>query len=107
MVFKVYGTEESMLFCADAGKAVSSYLKRKYGEKLKSDYLQMGHHGNGGLKKDFYKMVDPDVAFFDAPNWLMENQGGKYTTPQNRKWMERMGSKIASFATAPNAVLLK
>lgn len=68
MVFKVYGTEESMLFCADAGKAVSSYLKRKYGEKLKSDYLQMGHHGNGGLKKDFYKMVDPDVAFFDAPN---------------------------------------
>ncbi len=52
-------------------------------------------------------MVDPDVAFFDAPNWLMENQGGKYTTPQNRKWMERMGSKIASFATAPNAVLLK
>lgn len=107
MVFKVYGKEESMLFCADAGKSVSDYLKNKYREKLKSDYLQMGHHGNGGLKKGFYKLVDPDVAFFDAPGWLMENRDGKYTTPQNRKWMEQMGSKIVSFGTAPNTVTLK
>ncbi|MCI8482771.1 MAG: MBL fold metallo-hydrolase [Lachnospiraceae bacterium] len=107
MVFKVYGKEESMLFCADAGKSISDYLKKKYGSKLKSDYLQMGHHGNGGLKKNFYKTVNPDVAFFDAPDWLMEGKYGGYTTPRNRKWMEEMGSKVVSFSTAPNTVVLK
>lgn len=107
MVFKVYGKEESMLFCADAGKAVSDYLKEKYGSRLKSDYIQMGHHGNGGLKKDLYKIVNPDVAFFDAPNWLMEDSEGRYTTPWNRKIMESMGSRVVSFSTAPNTVFLK
>lgn len=107
MMFRVYGKEESMLFCADVGKSVSNYLKEKYGKKLKSDYLQMGHHGNGGLKKDFYKMVNPDVAFFDAPDWLMNNEKGTYTTPQNKKLMEEMGSTVVSFETAPNTVILK
>lgn len=107
MMFKVYGKEESMLFCSDIGKQASNYLKKKYGEKLKSDYLQMGHHGNGGLKKDFYQLVNPDFAFFDAPSWLMKNKMGIYTTPQNKKYMKSLGSSVVSFSTAPNTVLLK
>ncbi len=107
MVFKVYGREESMLFCADAGKSISGHLRRRYGKKLKSDYLQMGHHGNGGLEWDVYRLVDPRVAFFDAPDWLMEDVDGRYTTPQNKSYMEHRGSRVVSFATAPNTVILK
>ncbi len=107
MVFKVYGREESMLFCADAGKSISGHLRRRYGKKLKSDYLQMGHHGNGGLEWDVYRLVDPRVAFFDAPDWLMEDVDGRYTTPQNKRYMEHRGSRVVSFATAPNTVILK
>ena len=32
MMFKVYGKNESMLFCADIGKRPSNYLKKKYGK---------------------------------------------------------------------------
>ncbi len=107
MMFKVYGKNESMLFCADIGKRPSNYLKKKYGKKLKSDYLQMGHHGNGGLKKDFYKLVNPNIAFFDAPAWLMQNWNGTYSTPENEKYMKSLGCSIFSFATTPNTIILK
>lgn len=107
MMFKIYGQEESMLFCSDVGKSISDYLKGKYAKILKSDYLQMGHHGNGGLKKDFYKIVNPDVAFFDAPARLMTDPSGIYTTPQNWIYMESLGSTVVSFSTTPNSVILK
>lgn len=107
IMFRVKGDTQSMLFCADVGKSMSKYLVKKYGDDLKSDYLQMGHHGNGGLKKGFYQKVAPKVAFFDAPNWLFYDESGTYTTPKNRKIMEELGSKIYHFRTAPNTVILK
>lgn len=107
MMFRVTGNSESMLFCADVGKSMSDYLAGKYGEGLRSDYLQMGHHGNGGLKQDFYELVSPKVSFFDAPNWLFYDETGNYTTPKNREIMEGLGSEIVNYETAPNSILLK
>lgn len=106
MMYKVSAEKDSFLFCADVGSSVSDYLLDKWGDELKADYIQMGHHGNGGLKADFYKKVNPKVAFFDAPDWLMYDQTGKYTTPQNTALMESLGCEIKSFNTAPNSVVL-
>lgn len=107
IMFRVTGEEERMLFCSDVGKSMSKYLVEKYGEDLKSDYLQMGHHGNGGLKKKFYNLVSPKLAFFDAPDWLFYDETGKYTTPKNRRIMENIGSEIRNYRTAPNSIVLK
>lgn len=107
MMFKIQNKEQSMLFCADVGKAMSDYLLGTYGLALKADYLQMGHHGNGGLKKDFYQMVAPEIAFFDAPNWLFEDTSGTFTSLENRKIMEETGAAIYSFQTTPNSIILK
>lgn len=62
MMFKVYGEKESMLFCADVGERMSEWIMEHYGEELSSDYLQMGHHGNGGLSEEFYRMVQRRIA---------------------------------------------
>ncbi len=107
MMFQVHGKHETMLYCADVGKSMSDYLLTQYGDTLEADYIQMGHHGNGGLKEDFYRTVAPQLAFFDAPNLLFEDPEGVYTTPQNQAIMESLGSKIKSFATAPNSIILK
>lgn len=88
-------------------KKTQPLFKEKVWKKLKSDYLQMGHHGNGGLKKNFYKLVNPNIAFFDAPAWLMQNWNGTYTTPENEKYMKSLGSSVVSFATTPNTIILK
>lgn len=107
MMFKVTGPTTSMLFCADVGVAESDYLLGLYGDKVKADYLQMGHHGFGGLNDDFYSRVAPRVAFFDAPDWLMLDTTGKYDNPEHVKLMESLGSEIKSFNTAPNSVVLE
>lgn len=107
LMFKLTGEETSMLFCGDVGKRMSKVLIKQWGEELKSDYIQMGHHGNGGLSKKFYKKTAPSVAFFDAPQWLMNAEGSSYTTPKNRKIMENMGAEIVSYVTAPNSVIIK
>ena len=107
MMFKVTGPSESFLFCSDVGKSMSDELLERWGENLKADYLQMGHHGYGGLNDDFYQMVQPEIAFFDAPDWLMYDTTGKYDNPEHIKLMESMGADIRSFNTAPNSIVLK
>ena len=109
LMFKVTNKEESMLFCADVGVKISDSIIAGYKEDLKSDYLQMGHHGNGGLSEEFYRLVEPKAAFFDAPDWLMnpEDPESTWTTPHNRALMEIMGARIYAFSTAPNQIQLK
>lgn len=107
MMFKITAQKESMLFCSDVGKSMSDYLLNTYGEELKADYIQMGHHGNGGLKSDFYESIGAKAAFFDAPEWLMEDTSGRYTTPKNMYTMAKSGAAIYSFKTTPNQIVLK
>ena len=106
MMFKVYGEKESMLFCADVGNSMSEWIIEHYGEELASDYLQMGNHGNGGLSEEFYRLVHPKAAFFDAPAWLFDSAEEQYTLQKNREIMEDMGAVIYSFEGAPHSVQL-
>lgn len=107
MLFKATAGEESVLFCSDVGKGMSDYLLDTYGDKLKADYVQMGHHGNGGLKRDFYEKVGAKAAFFDAPDWLMNDRSGHYKTLKNTAMMAELGADIYSFSTTPNQILIK
>ena len=66
-----------------------------------------GPHGNGGLKSDFYKKVEAKGAFFDAPDWLMNDTSGRFTTMENIHLMASNGAKIYSFSTTPNQIVLK
>ncbi|MCM1057637.1 MAG: MBL fold metallo-hydrolase [Firmicutes bacterium] len=109
MMFKVTNQEESMLFCADVGIRVSDRIEEQWGDMLDCDYIQMGHHGNGGLSESFYRLTEPKAAFFDAPEWLMnpESNENGWTTPQNREIMESMEAQIYYYYTAPNRIELK
>ena len=87
---------------------MSDYLLQKYSaEKLSADYIQMGHHGFGGLSDSFYETVQPGIAFFDAPDWLMYDETGKYDTPQNIALMKNIGSEIVSFNSSPNTIKIE
>ena len=107
LIFKVTNQNESMLFCADVGINMSDYLISQFGKSLKADYLQMAHHGYGGLSDEFYRHVSPKIAFFDAPDWLMYDETGKYDNPQNAEFIRSLGAEIYSFNSAPNTIVLK
>lgn len=108
LMIKVTNDKESMLFCADIDIGMSDRIMERYREEIKCDYIQMGHHGNGGLSEEFYRLAAPRVAFFDAPEWLMNPKEGKsFSTPANRQLMESLGAEVYYYATAPNRIELK
>lgn len=107
LMMRVTNQKESMLFCADIGVGMSEKIISQFPEDIKCDYIQMGHHGNGGLSEAFYRLAAPRAAFFDAPEWLMNpEEGNSYTTPANRQLMESLGAEIYYYATAPNRIEL-
>lgn len=107
LFFKVKGKQETMLFCCDIGGSwISEALVSSYGDRLKADYVQMGHHGNGGLSEEAYRIVAPKAAFFDGPQWLFDDTE-KYTAAANRQLMESLGCEIYLLDEAPNSVILK
>ena len=99
-----------MLFCGDVqDKAVGDYLLRNFGKYLKSDYLQVAHHGNNNLGEIFYKAVSPKISFFAAPDWLIENRENIewFTVKEIRATLEELGSKILWYNTSPNIEVFK
>lgn len=52
---------QSILFCAD-GLLDEVLLSQRYGAYLKSDILQVTHHGFNGGSEECYRLVDPSVC---------------------------------------------
>ena len=111
LVFRLSGKEQSMLFCGDAGSAygnkkLSKHIRKTYKDELSCDYLQIAHHGFGGLSGKLYDAVDADTVFFDAPDWLLEAESG-ISSRKNLERMTEQGRTVLTFLTAPNQVVLR
>ena len=110
IIFKLYGNEESILFCGDAqSDLISEYLLDSYSDKLKSDYLQVAHHGNNGFSDEFYETVNPKVAFFPSPTVTMENVNNVswYSTEYLSELLGNMGATIYTFKDSPAEIVMK
>jgi len=106
LVFKIEFQKDSILFTGDCYSAsIGEYLMQTYGDSLKATYVEMAHHGNATLPDAFYALVNPTVALFDAPDWLMDSD--TYTTKQEKKYMESIGATVYYYNTAPNRFVLK
>ena len=68
-------------------------------EELKSDVLQMAHHGQRGVEEELYQEISPEVCLWPTPDWLWDNVqdgvagAGSYKTPIVRGWMVTLGVK--------------
>ncbi|MBO5379077.1 MAG: MBL fold metallo-hydrolase [Clostridia bacterium] len=77
-IFTVKIAGQKMLFTGDVSDVGASRLNRVYGASLKSDFLQVAHHGlnNGGTMKTLYLNVDPTYVLYPAPlSWFESNSG--------------------------------
>lgn len=94
MVFKLYVNNKSILFLGDTGEESSKKLIDKYGRKLKSDIVQMAHHGQQGATEELYKLVKPKICLWPTPEWLWSNDSGEgynsgpWKTLETIKWTE-------------------
>ena len=101
VVFMLTLGGKRMLFLGDAEPAEGDRLLALYKGtgKLKADYVQMAHHGQGGVEREVYEEIAPTACFWCAPDWLWNNDGGRgfnthdFKTVIVRGWMEELGVK--------------
>ena len=85
LVFRVKTHGEVHLFLGDVCEPTGPHLVAKHGDGLKSDVVQIAHHGIGGAERDVYERVKAELAFwpcakscvvggrvealYDSPEW--------------------------------------
>ena len=91
LVFKISSGDSSMLFCGDLRTPeMCSYLIDRYGEDLRADYYQIGHHGNSSVSKEFINTVSPSIVFFDCPEWLYDS--AQHDASENWDYCQSLGA---------------
>ena len=111
IIFKVHFPARDVMFMGDFDVHAEADFLARYGEdKLRCEILQMPHHGQGGISRDFYARIMPKICLYTAPKWLWENNKyrcldpetvgkGPFTTLETRRWMEELGVE-ASYTLA-------
>ncbi len=87
LVLRAWIGEQSVLFLNDLGSIGGRRLLATYGDGLKSDIVQMAHHGQTGVNKDVYVAIDADVHLWPTPIWVWENASQIYQIDEVRKWL--------------------
>lgn len=105
LMFKVTGKNASMLFCADVhSKTMADMLLERYGDELKADYVQLGHHGNNSFPTYLYDVVDARVAIFDMPESIMN--GEKYTCQELKSYLIKKGTETREYSQGASVLYL-
>ena len=92
MVFRVWDKKKSILFLGDLGlEAGDLLLNSPYRKDLDCDYLQMAHHGQAGVSRDFYRTIRFSVCLWPTPSWVYNNDNGNLKTLETRAWMQELG----------------
>ena len=98
-IFRMTVEGQTVLFLGDAGVEQGNALLEEYGDELKSDMVQMAHHGQNGVNENVYKAINPRVCLWPTPDWLYDNNNGggydsgPWKTIVVREWMEDLGVK--------------
>ena len=97
MVIKFKMGEKSLLILGDTGVKSSEKLINNQKEKLKSNIVQMSHHGQNGATKELYEQIQPEICLWPTPEWLWNNDSGEgynsgsWKTLETREWIKEIG----------------
>ena len=90
IIYKFDTGKSKILFIGDVGAKGDDYITDEWFCKEIEDcnVVQMAHHGQNGVSKEFYdKIKKIDLCLYPAPWWLYNGWG----TPKTRAWMRAKG----------------
>lgn len=87
LIIKVQASNKSKscLFLGDASEVSGERLLRNCGDKVKSDIVQMSHHGQAGVTKSVYDAVGATLRLWPTPKWVWSN-ATKFKIGEVRDW---------------------
>ncbi len=83
LVFTVTLGGQKVMQLGDCGPLESPILTELYGDELKSDIVQIGHHGYQGATVELYQAIDPTWALWPGGS----NAYSKYQTRDYNAWV--------------------
>lgn len=100
LVYKIRVSGQSILILGDlAYDGGKDLIKSCTVAELKSDIVQMAHHGQQGVDQDAYALIAPTTCLWPTPAWLWNNDNGggvgsgPWGTLTTRAWMDALGVK--------------
>lgn len=85
IVLRMWVDGQSVLFLNDLGAHGGERLLAK-GIDIKSDIVQMAHHGQAGVKEEVYKAIQSKVHLWVPPIWVWTNTT-TFRIGETRKWL--------------------
>lgn len=73
-VTKITIENQSILFLGDVQENGSKWLLENKRSKLKSDFVQISHHGFNGATKSLYEAISAKIALFPCPDFEFERK---------------------------------
>jgi len=89
---KDVGDPYTMIWTGDANNQQSRFMCAMYGDYLKSDMVQVAHHGNIGCESDFYDSVNATVVWF--PHSLAGYRG--WLNPAGSTWVHKVDYRLVN-----------
>ena len=61
--------------------------------RLKTDFVVMAHHGQNGVRENFYLALNPKACIWSSPDWLFDAspKNQKLRTSETKSWVNAMG----------------
>lgn len=95
IVFKMTINGVTVMLLGDIGEAAGNRLLQEVGaEALKADIVQMAHHGQNGVGEAVYQAINPSICLWPTPDWLWENRGDMFRTPETKSWLSKLGTQL-------------
>ena len=101
LVTRVLMDDMSLLITADAAVDTNRQLVKMFGDYLKSDFVQVAHHGNGGFIEELLRESDPTYVLWTTsqPGFRRRTAGtpypvgmpSAYNAELNKKTFEQVG----------------
>ena len=98
IVLRLWDKRKSLLMLGDTGEESGDRLLRSVPqEELDCDYIQIAHHGQMGVREEFYRTVRFRACLWPTPLWVWNNDVGEgydtawMKTPETRRWMDEKG----------------
>ena len=110
LVFKITTPNKTVLFLGDLGADGGDVLYDESRHLLKSDIVQMAHHGHMNVGMEVYAAIEPEACMWCCADWLYDEpeippylanrekarrmkRTRLYGTAVTRRWMEQLGVK--------------
>lgn len=73
VVYRVICENQTIMILGDIEQFGADVLCKRYGEYLKSDIMQMAHHGYTGGSNELFALIDPEIVLWPCPDhWYHE-----------------------------------